>query len=136
MVLLINCLFCKDCHVLRFGQMCDFLNIVSSFFILLGLICLVSFAIGLIFTMGSGNYWLEIFNSYVGSLPLLVVAFFEIVAVVYVYGMQRYLFTGLLHHSIVTIVSFSDVKLLIHVFILRSLPSNTMAPICNDVIMK
>nr|XP_023673445.1 sodium-dependent neutral amino acid transporter B(0)AT3-like [Paramormyrops kingsleyae] len=58
--------------------------------ILTGLICLVSFAIGLIFTMGSGNYWLEIFNSYVGSLPLLVIAFFEIVAVVYVYGMKRF----------------------------------------------
>uniref|UniRef100_A0A3B3QIW5 Transporter n=1 Tax=Paramormyrops kingsleyae TaxID=1676925 RepID=A0A3B3QIW5_9TELE len=68
--------------------------------ILTGLICLVSFAIGLIFTMGSGNYWLEIFNSYVGSLPLLVIAFFEIVAVVYVYGMKRYLFTALLALSL------------------------------------
>ena len=39
--------------------------------------------------MGSGNYWLEIFNSYVGSLPLLIIAFFEIVSVVYIYGIKR-----------------------------------------------
>lgn len=39
--------------------------------------------------MGSGNYWLEIFNSYVGSVPLLIIAFFEIIAVIVVYGMGR-----------------------------------------------
>ncbi|XP_030644355.1 inactive sodium-dependent neutral amino acid transporter B(0)AT3 [Chanos chanos] len=55
-----------------------------------GLICLVSFLFALIFTMGSGNYWLEIFNSYVGSVPLLVIAFFEIIGVVYFYGMNRF----------------------------------------------
>lgn len=43
----------------------------------------------LIFTLGSGNYWLEIFNSYVGALPLLIVAFFEIIGVIYIYGMKR-----------------------------------------------
>ncbi|XP_076826873.1 sodium-dependent neutral amino acid transporter B(0)AT3-like isoform X1 [Brachyhypopomus gauderio] len=55
-----------------------------------GLICLVSFMMALIFTLGSGNYWLEIFNSYVGSLPLLVIAFFEIIAVIYIYGAKRF----------------------------------------------
>ncbi|KAJ8354409.1 hypothetical protein SKAU_G00219760 [Synaphobranchus kaupii] len=55
-----------------------------------GLMCLVSFAVALIFTMGSGNYWLEIFNTYVGSLPLLVIAFFEIISVVYIYGIDRF----------------------------------------------
>ncbi|KAK7886271.1 hypothetical protein WMY93_025892 [Mugilogobius chulae] len=44
---------------------------------------------GLIFTLGSGNYWLAIFNSYVGSLPLLVIAFFEMVSVAYIYGRKR-----------------------------------------------
>lgn len=52
--------------------------------------CLVSFAVALIFTLGSGNYWLEIFNTYVGSLPLLIIAFFEIIGVVYIYGIGRY----------------------------------------------
>ncbi|KAG7469720.1 hypothetical protein MATL_G00131810 [Megalops atlanticus] len=55
-----------------------------------GLMCLVSFFVALIFTLGSGNYWLEIFNNYVGSLPLLIIAFFEIVSVVYVYGIGRF----------------------------------------------
>ncbi|TSK34716.1 Sodium-dependent neutral amino acid transporter B(0)AT3 [Bagarius yarrelli] len=55
-----------------------------------GLICLVAFIVALIFTMGSGNYWLAIFNNYVGSLPLLVIAFFEITAVIYIYGGTRF----------------------------------------------
>ncbi|XP_031432142.1 sodium-dependent neutral amino acid transporter B(0)AT3-like [Clupea harengus] len=55
-----------------------------------GLMCMVSFTVALIFTLGSGNYWLEIFNSYVGSLPLLVIAFFEITAVVFIYGINRF----------------------------------------------
>ncbi|XP_062871509.1 inactive sodium-dependent neutral amino acid transporter B(0)AT3 [Trichomycterus rosablanca] len=54
------------------------------------IICLVSFLVALIFTMGSGNYWLEIFNSYVGSVPLLIIAFFEIIGVVGFYGMKRF----------------------------------------------
>ncbi|XP_055067729.2 sodium-dependent neutral amino acid transporter B(0)AT1 [Misgurnus anguillicaudatus] len=58
--------------------------------LLTGLICLVSFIIALIFCLRSGNYWLEIFNSYVGSVPLLVIAFFEIIAVVCVYGVNRF----------------------------------------------
>uniref|UniRef100_A0A4W4GC77 Transporter n=1 Tax=Electrophorus electricus TaxID=8005 RepID=A0A4W4GC77_ELEEL len=55
-----------------------------------GIICMVSFLVALIFTMGSGNYWLEIFNSYVGSVPLLIIAFFEITSVVVFYGMKRF----------------------------------------------
>jgi hypothetical protein len=65
--------------------------------------CLASFTVALIFTMdstvftmdstvftmGSGNYCLEIFNSYVGSLPLLIIVFFEIIAVVYMYGINK-----------------------------------------------
>ncbi|XP_057210658.1 inactive sodium-dependent neutral amino acid transporter B(0)AT3 [Triplophysa rosa] len=55
-----------------------------------GLMCVVCFLVALIFTLGSGNYWLEIFNSYVGSVPLLVIAFFELVGVVVFYGMDRF----------------------------------------------
>ncbi|KAJ4928391.1 hypothetical protein JOQ06_016183 [Pogonophryne albipinna] len=54
------------------------------------IICLISFSTALIFTLGSGNYWFEIFNGYVGSLPLLIVALFEIIGVIYVYGMKRF----------------------------------------------
>lgn len=55
-----------------------------------GIICLISFLIALIFTMGSGNYWVEVFNGYVGSVPLLLIAFFEITGVVYVRGMKNF----------------------------------------------
>ncbi|KAM3596471.1 uncharacterized protein V6R79_015022 [Siganus canaliculatus] len=58
--------------------------------IVTGLICLVSFLVALIFTIRSGNYWVEVFNSYVGSVPLLIIAFFEIIGVVYIYGMKRF----------------------------------------------
>ncbi|KAM9414549.1 sodium-dependent neutral amino acid transporter B(0)AT3-like isoform 2-T2 [Salvelinus alpinus] len=54
------------------------------------IICLILFLVALIFTMGSGNYWLEVFNSYVGSVPFLIIAFFEIIAVAYVYGIGRF----------------------------------------------
>ncbi|XP_077086289.1 inactive sodium-dependent neutral amino acid transporter B(0)AT3 [Siphateles boraxobius] len=55
-----------------------------------GLICALSFLVALIFTLGSGNYWLEIFNNYVGSVPLLVIAFFELIGVVCFYGIKRF----------------------------------------------
>ncbi|XP_061596997.1 sodium-dependent neutral amino acid transporter B(0)AT3-like [Cololabis saira] len=54
------------------------------------IICLISFSIALIFTLGSGNYWVEVFNSYVGSVPLLLVAFFEIIGVIYIHGMKNF----------------------------------------------
>ncbi|XP_068188384.1 sodium-dependent neutral amino acid transporter B(0)AT3-like [Antennarius striatus] len=54
------------------------------------MICLVSFLFALIFTMRSGNYWVEVFNGYVGSVPLLIIAVFEIIAVIYVYGMKNF----------------------------------------------
>ncbi|XP_033831046.1 inactive sodium-dependent neutral amino acid transporter B(0)AT3 [Periophthalmus magnuspinnatus] len=55
-----------------------------------GLLCIVSFLVALIFALGSGNYWLEVFNAYVGSVPLLIIAFFELVGVIYVRGMKRF----------------------------------------------
>lgn len=55
-----------------------------------GTICITCFLVALIFTLGSGNYWLEVFNAYVGSIPLLIVAFFELIGVIYVRGMKRF----------------------------------------------
>lgn len=62
---------------------------MMSDILLTGLMCLISFAVALIFTLGLGNYWLEIFNSYVGSVPLLIIAFFEIIAVAFIFGINR-----------------------------------------------
>ncbi|CAN9503799.1 unnamed protein product [Ophioblennius macclurei] len=55
-----------------------------------GIICLVSFCVALIFALGSGNYWVEVFNGYVGSVPLLIIAFFELVGVIYGRGMKTF----------------------------------------------
>ncbi|XP_070995079.1 sodium-dependent neutral amino acid transporter B(0)AT1-like [Oncorhynchus clarkii lewisi] len=54
------------------------------------IICLLLFLMALIFCLGSGNYWLEVFNSHVGSVPFLIIAFFEIIAVAYIYGIGRF----------------------------------------------
>uniref|UniRef100_A0A8B9HW39 Solute carrier family 6 member 19 n=1 Tax=Astyanax mexicanus TaxID=7994 RepID=A0A8B9HW39_ASTMX len=55
-----------------------------------GVTCLVCCFIGLIFVQGSGNYWLALFDSFAGSIPLLITGFCEMVGVVYVYGIDRF----------------------------------------------
>ncbi|XP_074055668.1 inactive sodium-dependent neutral amino acid transporter B(0)AT3 isoform X2 [Macrotis lagotis] len=52
------------------------------------LVCCLSAA--LCFTLQSGSYWLEIFDNYAASLNLLIFAFFEVIGVIYVYGMKRF----------------------------------------------
>ncbi|XP_034981991.2 sodium-dependent neutral amino acid transporter B(0)AT3-like [Zootoca vivipara] len=55
-----------------------------------GLICLTAFLLGLVFTLRSGSYWLEMFDSFAGTLPLLIIGFFEVIGVVFIYGMKRF----------------------------------------------
>ncbi|XP_059966837.1 sodium- and chloride-dependent transporter XTRP3 isoform X3 [Mesoplodon densirostris] len=55
-----------------------------------GLVCLVSCAIGLVFTMEAGNYWFDIFNDYAATLPLLLIVLVEAAAVCYLYGLKRF----------------------------------------------
>ncbi|KAJ8335113.1 hypothetical protein SKAU_G00407520 [Synaphobranchus kaupii] len=57
---------------------------------LTGSICLFSCILALIFVQGSGNYWLDLFDSFAGSIPLLIIAFCEMVGVVYLYGIDRF----------------------------------------------
>uniref|UniRef100_A0A669CXD2 Transporter n=1 Tax=Oreochromis niloticus TaxID=8128 RepID=A0A669CXD2_ORENI len=54
------------------------------------IICLISFLVALLFTLSSGNYWVEVFNGYVGSVPLLIIALFEIIGVIYFRGMKTF----------------------------------------------
>ncbi|XP_007887826.1 sodium-dependent neutral amino acid transporter B(0)AT3 isoform X1 [Callorhinchus milii] len=58
--------------------------------VITGIICMVSFVIALTFTLASGNYWFEIFDTFAVSLPLLIIAFFEFIGVAYVYGMDKF----------------------------------------------
>ncbi|XP_031442372.1 sodium-dependent neutral amino acid transporter B(0)AT1-like [Clupea harengus] len=55
-----------------------------------GLTCLVSFLMALIFSQRSGNYWVALFDTFAGSIPLLTIAFFEMIAVSYIYGIDRF----------------------------------------------
>ncbi|KAM6224388.1 inactive sodium-dependent neutral amino acid transporter B(0)AT3 [Rhynchocyon petersi] len=58
--------------------------------IVTGVACLLCFLLALCFTLQSGSYWVEILDNYIASMNLLIVAFFEVIGVVYVYGMQRF----------------------------------------------
>ncbi|XP_061886134.1 sodium-dependent neutral amino acid transporter B(0)AT1-like [Entelurus aequoreus] len=55
-----------------------------------GVTCFISFSFGLIFTMRSGNYWLALFDNFAGSIPLLVIGLSEMVAVMYIYGVDKF----------------------------------------------
>ncbi|XP_077446267.1 sodium-dependent neutral amino acid transporter B(0)AT1-like [Stigmatopora argus] len=55
-----------------------------------GVTCAISFAFGLIFATRSGNYWLALFDNLAGSIPLLVIGLCEMVAVIYIYGIDRF----------------------------------------------
>ncbi|XP_017921226.1 PREDICTED: sodium-dependent neutral amino acid transporter B(0)AT3 isoform X2 [Capra hircus] len=58
--------------------------------VLTGLACLLCFLMATCFTLRSGSYWLEIFDQYAAALNLILLAFFEVIGVVYVYGMKRF----------------------------------------------
>ncbi|CAK8695812.1 unnamed protein product [Clavelina lepadiformis] len=58
-------------------------------FVVVGIV-LVSFLVSLTFIQGSGNYWLDVFDKYAGSIPLLIIAFFELIAVGWIYRYDRF----------------------------------------------
>uniref|UniRef100_A0A8C9T2E3 Transporter n=1 Tax=Scleropages formosus TaxID=113540 RepID=A0A8C9T2E3_SCLFO len=82
-----------------FGTMQGILTPLTDSFALLGRrrilltvgSCVLGFALGLLFTQRSGNYFVTMFDDYSATLPLIVVAVFETVAVSWVYGADRFL---------------------------------------------
>lgn len=54
-----------------------------------GAVCLVCFLSTTCFALQSGSYWLEIFDNHLASVNLILLAFFEVVSVAYVYGLER-----------------------------------------------
>nr|CAD2204760.1 unnamed protein product [Meloidogyne enterolobii] len=54
------------------------------------LICASSCLIGLVFTTQAGQYWVSMFDHFAGTYALMCVAFFEVVAVIYVYGCDNF----------------------------------------------
>ncbi|XP_063705446.1 sodium-dependent neutral amino acid transporter B(0)AT3 [Culicoides brevitarsis] len=55
-----------------------------------GVVCMFCFLIGLLFTTGAGEYWLKMFDSFAGTIGLVVVALLEMIAVIYVYGHEKF----------------------------------------------
>ena len=51
--------------------------------------CGICFIFGLVFTTGAGEYWLSLFDRY-AAMGLTLIAFIEIVSVMYVYGHRRF----------------------------------------------
>ncbi|XP_058943420.1 sodium-dependent neutral amino acid transporter B(0)AT1 [Pocillopora verrucosa] len=58
--------------------------------IMTGLTCLFCLIVGLLFCQTSGEYWLQLFDSFTGTLPLLFICFFELIGVAWVYGTKRF----------------------------------------------
>lgn len=52
-------------------------------------VCIFCFLVGFIFCTGAGEYWLKMFDSFAGTLGLVVVALMEAIAVIYVYGHEK-----------------------------------------------
>ncbi|KAM3596180.1 uncharacterized protein V6R79_009944 [Siganus canaliculatus] len=55
-----------------------------------GVTCVVAFIISLLFAQRSGIYWVTLFDSFAGSIPLLIICLVEMIAVVYIYGVDRF----------------------------------------------
>ncbi|XP_065093884.1 sodium-dependent neutral amino acid transporter B(0)AT3 isoform X3 [Ochlerotatus camptorhynchus] len=55
-----------------------------------GVVCLFCFTVGLVFTTGAGEYWLKMFDSFAGTIGLVVVALMETIAVIYIYGHKKF----------------------------------------------
>lgn len=54
-----------------------------------GLCCLFCYFVGILFTTCSGEYWLSVIDKYIG-MGLSIIAFCEIMSVMYVYGHRRF----------------------------------------------
>ncbi|KAL0861311.1 hypothetical protein ABMA27_008869 [Loxostege sticticalis] len=76
------------------GMLCTIFDI--DFFkrlskpVITGVVCVFCFFVGLIFTTGAGEYWLKMFDSFAGTIGLVVVALMEMISVIYIYGHERF----------------------------------------------
>ncbi|XP_066600684.1 sodium- and chloride-dependent transporter XTRP3 isoform X2 [Prorops nasuta] len=55
-----------------------------------GVVCVICFSVGLIFCTGAGEYWLKMFDSFAGTIGLVMVALMEMIAVVFIYGHEKF----------------------------------------------
>lgn len=68
-------------------------NLLNCIFFLINkhiaTVCICCFFIGLIFCTGAGEYWLKMFDSFAGTIGLVVIALMEMIAVIYIYGHEK-----------------------------------------------
>lgn len=57
---------------------------------LTGFVCLICCTVGLLFCTGAGEYWLKLFDSFAGTIGLVLLALLEMVAVMFVYGHEKF----------------------------------------------
>ncbi|RLU24423.1 hypothetical protein DMN91_002512 [Ooceraea biroi] len=55
-----------------------------------GVVCFMCFCVGFIFCTGAGEYWLKMFDSFAGTIGLVMVALMEMISVVFVYGHEKF----------------------------------------------
>lgn len=65
------------------------LTIIQFISFHLQILCLSCFIISIMFAHGAGSYIFQLMDSFAGSYSLLIIAFFECIAVSYVYGIKR-----------------------------------------------
>lgn len=53
--------------------------------------CTVSFTVGLVFCTNSGLYYFQLFDAYSAALPLLFICLCELVAVAWIYGVDKFI---------------------------------------------
>ncbi|KAK7474267.1 hypothetical protein BaRGS_00034510 [Batillaria attramentaria] len=58
--------------------------------IFIGFICIIMFFVGLSMVANGGMYVFQLFDYYSGSRIILLVAFFELIAISYIYGIKRF----------------------------------------------
>ena len=58
-------------------------------FLFEGMICLVSFLMGIPLVQSSGEYWVQLYDNYCSGIPLLTIALVECLAISYTYGIDR-----------------------------------------------
>ena len=54
------------------------------------IICVSYFLMGIIFTLQSGTYWLEIFNTFSGNWAIFIIAGLESLSVAWFYGFDNF----------------------------------------------
>jgi SNF family Na+-dependent transporter len=58
--------------------------------LLSALCCTACAALGLVFTLRSGEYWVNVFNDFGANLPLLIIGFAEILACIWFFGIDKW----------------------------------------------